>query len=311
MKQMKKLTKRSFIEIAFALLLTSLLFSCKAKKDGKNSESETESLEEKAMTVNTWKIEKTSLSDYIEFSGNVFARNSVDMYSPVSGKITRIFVKAGDKVSANQIIAEVDSSRPGAVYAASPVRSSIAGTVVALPARIGAQVSTSSVLATIGQIENLEIRMEVPERFSSLIKSNQEALVSLTAFPEETISARVSEISPVIDSGSRSVNVILNFTSENAVKLAKAGMSARIHLITERLENIIAIPSRALLYEDNQAFVFIAEGQNAVRKAVETGLKVDGLIEIKNGLSENDLLIIKGQSLITDRQIIKAVEIDL
>ena len=301
MKQIKTITA--------IIMITSMFFSCSGKKSAKNGDENKN--EERSVTVNTWKIKNTSLSDYIEFSGEVLARNSVDMYSTVSGKITRLFVKVGDKVSANQIIAEVDSSRPGAVYSASPVRSSIAGTVVALPARIGAQVSTSSVLARIGQIENLEIHMEVPERFSSLLKMEQQALITLPAYSEEVLSAKVTEISPVIDSGSRSTNVILTFTSENAEKFAKAGMSARVHLITEKLENIIAIPSKTLIYDEDKSYVYIAEGQRAARIAVETGLKVDGLIEIRKGLTEGDLLVVKGQSLIADGQLITAIETGL
>jgi len=291
-----------------SLMFLMVFFASCSKKGG----AENEVVEEAAVTVNVEKTKLSSLSDYIEFSGDVRAKNSVDIYSTVSGKITRIYVKNGDRVRANQIIAEVDSSRPGAVYAASPVRSSIAGTIVNLPATVGAQVSTSSVLATVGQIENLEICLEVPERFSSLVKLNQTAQISLAALPDETFSAQVVEVSPVIDSSSRSCQVILKTESDS--KKLKPGMSARVHLVTETLENIIAVPSNSIISWADESYVFIVEEKNGQTRAkkcpVEAGLKVDGLVHIKNGLEEGALLLVKGQKQIGDGQLINAVEIN-
>lgn len=293
---------------ASLMFLMVFLASCSKKTGAKNEDLE----EEAAVTVNVQKTKLSSLSDYIEFSGDVKAKNSVDIFSTVSGKITRIYVKNGDKVSANQIIAEVDSSRPGAVYAASPVRSSIAGTIVNLPASLGAQVSTSSVLATVGQVENLEISLEVPERFSSLVKVNQNAQISFAALPGKNFYGQVEEVSPVIDSATRSCHLILKIDSKSTE--IKPGMSARVHLITETLENIIVIPSNALVSWNDENYVFLAEekdGQTrAVKYPVETGLKVDGLVQIKEGLEEDRMILVKGQKLIGDGQLINAIEIN-
>lgn len=287
-------------------LAAATLVSCGEKKSAQTETVE----EEKAVTVNTQKVSRSSLSDYIEFGGSIRARNSVEIYSTVAGKITRIHVKSGDRIYANQIIAEVDPSRPGAVYSASPVRSSIAGTVVSLPATVGAQVSTSSVLATVGQIENLEIFIEVPERFSSLLHTKQDALVSVPTCPGETFAATVTEVSPVIDAVSRSVQVVLTLTDSDP--RIKAGMSARVHLITGTLENIITVPSKSIMSDSGETFVYVAKSDGAKvraeKRTVITGLTVDGRTEIKEGLAEGDALIIKGQTLIGGGQLLNAVE---
>ncbi len=52
-----------------------------------------------------------------------------------------LYVKVGDTVQKDQVIAEVDPSRPGMTFAASPVKASISGTVTQVPVQIGSVVA--------------------------------------------------------------------------------------------------------------------------------------------------------------------------
>jgi len=63
----------------------------------------------------------------------------------------------------------------------------------------------------------------------------------------------------------------------------------------------LAIPRSALLYSGQEAYVFIIGSDDlAQRKTVSVGLQVDDMIQIVDGLSFSDRLVVEGQSLLTD-----------
>ena len=97
------------------------------------------------------------ITDLLEVNGDVIPDSSVDLYADNSGKLSRLYVELGDYVRKGQIIAEVDPSKPGMSYTANPVKAAISGTVTSLPMDIGATVSTQVPLATVGQLQHLQV----------------------------------------------------------------------------------------------------------------------------------------------------------
>jgi multidrug efflux pump subunit AcrA (membrane-fusion protein) len=84
-------------------------------------------------------------------------------------------------------------------------------------------------------------------------------------------------------------------------------MFAKVRIITEQKNNIVKIPSSALLQRFGEDYVFIAEpdpknanGSIAVKKIVVPGILIDGVLEIQQGLKPNDAVIVRGQSLLDD-----------
>jgi membrane fusion protein (multidrug efflux system) len=78
------------------------------------------------------------------------------------------------------------------------------------------------------------------------------------------------------------------------------GMYAEVVLTTERLENVLAVPKAALLYEGAQVFAFVVDNGIGKRRRVTTGL-VDGeWVHVSEGLSEGESLIVAGQQGLRD-----------
>ena len=91
--------------------------------------------------VNTTQAVQGQILDYLALSGDIVSGTSVDAYSDAAGKITRVYVSAGDRVNRNDPVAAVDPSRPGMDYQINIVRAPIAGTIIALPAQVGMTIS--------------------------------------------------------------------------------------------------------------------------------------------------------------------------
>jgi membrane fusion protein, multidrug efflux system len=295
--------------VAAAVVLAAVLGGCK-KKDAGSDEAAAN------FAVNTYKTFSQSLDDYLEFGGDVVAASVVNILPDTAGKVSRKLVTVGDFVKKDQILAYIDPSRPGMTYSENPVKAPVAGTVTSFPLSIGATASPAAPLGQISSTERLEIQINVAERFVSRIKRNQSAVVTLDAYPGEKFFARVFEISPVLDTSTRTLKVKLQLEPPDS--RVKAGMYARVKLITEELTDIIVVPYDALVVRDDKSYVFTVERTSpdtaaAADESVQTGtpavvhlhevtpgIHVDDRLEISSGLKVGDEIVIRGQSLLND-----------
>jgi multidrug efflux pump subunit AcrA (membrane-fusion protein) len=90
----------------------------------------------------------------------------------------------------------------------------------------------------------LEIRLYVAERFISRMVLRLPCEITLDAYPGEIFQGRITELSPVVDPTSRTMEVRIGVT--NTGNKLKAGMFAKVRIITETKSNIVKIPAAAL-----------------------------------------------------------------
>ena len=304
---MKKTSAKLPFILMAAAILSSALVSCKGKSEKTAKEEETETI----YAVNADIVQAGNLDDYLEFGGDVSSVSAVDVYPDAAGKISRIRVSVGDLVKKDQIIAYVDPSRPGVNYSENPVKAPISGRVTSFPPTIGTMVSQSYSIAKISDTDELQIKVNVAERFISRIRENQTAIVSFDAYPGVEFKARVFEVSPVLDTTSRTM--LAKLKVEPADSRIKAGMYARVKLITDTIEGAVVIPNDAIVYRDGKPYVFTAKSESAESSvnmvSVKEGLSVDNKTEIQEGLKEGDVIIVKGQSLLSDGSKVKILSI--
>lgn len=304
---MKKTSAKLPFILMAAAILSSALVSCKGKSEKAAKEEETETI----YAVNADIVQAGNLDDYLEFGGDVSSVSAVDVYPDAAGKISRIRVSVGDLVKKDQIIAYVDPSRPGMNYSENPVKAPISGRVTSFPPTIGTMVSQSYSIAKISDTDELQIKVNVAERFISRIRENQTAIVSFDAYPGVEFKARVFEVSPVLDTTSRTM--LAKLKVEPADSRIKAGMYARVKLITDTIEGAVVIPNDAIVYRDGKPYVFTAKSESSESSvnmvSVKEGLSVDNKTEIQEGLKEGDVIIVKGQSLLSDGSKVKILSI--
>lgn len=295
----------------FLLLICGCVLTLSSCDKNSKKDAKAKGDVEAVFAVNAYKVEPSTLDDYLEFGGDVDAASSVAVMPDTAGKISQVYVKVGQKVSKNQILASVNASRPGMVFAASPVRAPIAGTVTYFPGVVGTSVAQSSIIAKVSSTNKLEIETAVPERFVSRISLNQKALLSFNAYPGETFEAYISEVSPVLDTSSRTMNIKLSIKKQDP--RIKIGMYAKIHLITEHKENIVVLPYDSVITREDQNYVFIVEQDGEKSKAVlspvKVGIRVDNYQEILQGVTNGDLVIVKGQTLLSDGSFVNVVSV--
>jgi multidrug efflux pump subunit AcrA (membrane-fusion protein) len=256
-------------------------------------------------SVRTAEAVNRDLQAYLEVNGNIINENQVAVNPDMGGKLVSMRVSLGGRVQKGDVIAEVDPSKPGSSYALSPVTAPIAGIVVSAPASIGSTVTTASTIVMIAGSGGLEIEAFIPEREVGQLKEGLGAEITLDAFPGETFSARVTQVSPIVDPNSRTKKIIFTFTKED--DRINAGMFARIKLNTRSYKNVVAVPEEALVEQRGLTGVYaldygVPDGSlDGVRfHEVTVGVTVDGETEIRAGIESGAVVVVQGQQFLTD-----------
>lgn len=259
-------------------------------------------------SVRTAPITRSTIQDYIETNGDIVVDSTVDVNPYVSGKLVSIRVPLGARVEAGQLLAEIDPSTPGSTYSLNPVNAPISGTITSLPASVGAKVSTTSVIAKIGVLDatGLQVSARIPERYVGVLKTGLNAAISLEAYPGTTFAATVTRVSPVVDSTSRTKEIRLSF--DRADPRINAGMFAKVKLNTTTYQDRLTVSENAIQSDSSGDYVFVVGTDNAVsRRKVDLGVTVDGVVEVKSGLKEGDVVVVDGASVLTDGSTVKII----
>jgi len=296
-----KRTAKSVITMASMAAALTFISCGKKAADAQADSKEVETL----YAVSTYKTVAGNLDDYLEFGGDVASVNEVMVLPDQAGKITNILVKVGEMVKKDQVIAYVNPLRAGVVYNDSPVKAPISGRITSLPVTVGSTVSQSSSVAKVARTDDLEIRINIAERFISRISNGQKATVTFDAYPSVEFGAKIFEVSPVLDTSTRTMGVKLRLNPPDS--RVKVGMYGRVRLVTDSVKNAIVLPSSALVTREGKDYVFVItspkSGKNAAvvgLKPVTKGISVDNNVEITKGLEIGEEVVIKGQTLLND-----------
>lgn len=303
---MKK-SQRNSIIVAGLLAAVAAVFVHAVGSGGKEGGSAGPVEEETVYAVSTTKVEIRDIQEYLEVNGDVITETSVEIYPEVSGKLVRLNVALGDRVEKDQVIAEVDPSKPGQEYARSPVKATISGTVISVSGRIGATVSTSSSIAQIGITDSIQLKALIPERDVGKVKIGEEALVAFEAYPGETFRAKVTRMSPVLDSVSRTKEIRLLFLG--GIEKINVGMYGKAKLLTNLRKNCLTVADAVILKRGGEAYVFVvsADRRTVEKRTVERGLEVDGTAEILSGLKAGEEIVSEGRARLQNGVKVKIV----
>jgi len=247
------------------------------------------------------------LSDYITVAGGIEASKSIEVYADTSGTLVSLKVRLGDFVQRDQVVAEVDPSRPGQNFVANPVRAPIAGTITLLPVDLGMRITQAVPVAQISTIDHLQLKTQIAERFIGQIRIGERAIVSLEPYPETTFAAHVTELSPIVDAQTRTMGLTLEFDTPDP--RVKAGMYAEIKIVTQHRTSIVKVPADTIIQRGGGFFVFVPGTDNVAKKRdVKVGIQVDGKSEIVSGLRAGERVVARGQTLLEDGARIRVMD---
>jgi len=174
--------------------------------------------------------------------------------------------------------------------------SPIAGVVVERNATIGATVGSDANLFKIIDLSRVWIDANVFEKDLERVRFGQEVKVAVTAFPGASFAGKVILISSVVDPETRSVKVRTEVPNPDG--RLKPDMFANVQIFTDLHRSAISIPQSAVLNDDGKTVVFVSEGNGYQKRGVTAGLQDNDRVEIIEGLTAGDKVVVKGNYLL-------------
>ena len=199
-------------------------------------------------------------------------------------------VDAGDKSVAE---AELREGRAAAAQARrrmtqATIRSPISGIVYNLAARPGAYLNAGDLIANIGKLDTLRVRVYVDEPELGRVAIGQPVTITWDALPGVTWSGAVDKLpTEVIAAGTRQVGEVF-CTIENSNGKLVPGTNVIAEIRTRVAPNALTIPKEAIRREGPQTGVLVLKGDRVVWQKIELGASSSTRSQVLSGLNEGD-----------------------
>ncbi len=180
---------------------------------------------------------------------------------------------------------------------ASDIRATINGVVLERPIEVGTFVIESNTfnegttIVTLADMTDLIFKGQVDEPDAGTLVIDMPTDITVGAFPEKILKGHIEFIAP---KATTSKDGRITFEIRAGLHLdpklfVRAGYSATADIVTDRRENVLAIPEQYLTFIDDQPTIYVENSSHAFEtRTIQVGLSDGLMVEIKDGLSEHD-----------------------
>jgi RND family efflux transporter MFP subunit len=188
---------------------------------------------------------------------------------------------------------------PGGVLTLSSPRD---GIVDALTAQPGDVLAPGTVAVRIAAPDALQVRLGIEPEDLPLIAPGKPVKLTPLNPGAATVSASISAVDRRIDPQTRLAAALIRVPAGSGLL---PGGALRGLITTAVHENALTVPRSALLYEDTQAYLFVAANDKVQRREVKTGVQDAAAVEIVDGLKAGEPVVVSGNAALQDGMAIR------
>ena len=190
----------------------------------------------------------------------------------------------------------------------SEIRAPFAGIVSTRHVKLGEELAVGSKVFRVTDPTPLKAAVYVPERELARLKIGQAASISVDALASRSFPAVVKLVSPTVDAATATFKVTLEVNDPKGD--LKPGMFSRVGIVFERRSETLTIPRIALLDTDGTSNVFVVSSGKAEQRAIKTGLSSAGKVEVTDGLTGTEQVVVVGQNGLKDGNPVRVVSLE-
>jgi RND family efflux transporter MFP subunit len=139
-------------------------------------------------------------------------------------------------------------------------------------------------------IHTLRVYVAVPEIYAALVKTGEQAKLTLDALPGETLTGTIVRNADAIDAASRTLNVEVDV--DNPTGRLLPGAYAFVHLRVPPHPGSVTIPSNALLFRAEGLRAGVVRNGHVELTPITIGQDYGSTVEVVSGLSARDTVIV-------------------
>ena len=228
-----------------------------------------------------------AISSYVTVTGKTVFLNKNSITAPLSGYVTTVHVRLGDKVQKNQVLFTLQtkedralasspelSKNNGKINVLAPLSGYISDLSVMAP---GAYVTEGGVLSNVTADKQVSIQVNMPFENHALLKQNAGCQVKLS--DNTTLKGTVVRLMPTIDAVSQTQTA---FIQPSGGRSLPENLNVTVQFINTQHSRAILLPKTAILTNETQDRFWVMKVVNntAVQVPVVKGIENDGVVEI-------------------------------
>jgi membrane fusion protein (multidrug efflux system) len=157
----------------------------------------------------------------------------------------------------------------------------------------GSYLRPGDAITDLAQIDRLRVIFSVPELYLGRLDIGAPVLVRTSAQPDLVLQGTVDVIDPILDRNTRSAKIVAHI--DNPAGKLRPGMSAEVTVVLDERPQAITVPSEAVFFQGQQAFVYVIGEDSTVGLApISLGTRGAEMVEVIQGLQAGQTVVRTG-----------------
>jgi HlyD family secretion protein len=256
------------------------------------------------MAVSVTRVKNACFADTLVVMGNVIPRNEILIRPDREGlQIKEVLVEAGMTVAASAVLARLNSPNdPNTLVA---VTAPTAGLILSAPTVVGQMASArGDSLFRIAADAELDLSAEVPAKQASRLAVGQLATIKVAGMDEAP--GYVRAVSSLVDPTTQLGQTRIALTRNPVLRVGAFGRAT----ISFGQSCGTSIPLSALLYGPDGAVVQSVRYDRIETRRVNAGLTAQGNVQIREGLAEGDMIVVRAGAFLREGDHVRPVLAD-
>lgn len=166
--------------------------------------------------------------------------------------------------------------------------------------------SNSKSIFTLVHIDQVYASFFINEQDINLIKEGMEVVIKSDVYRDRIFKGIVKILSPIVDQRTHTTEI--KVLIENKDHSLRPGIFVRLEILTGETESHISVPNEAIIPIDEQeGFVFLIKNKTIFKAKVRLGKKENEMIQIKEGLTEKDLVALSNINKLREGMIVNPI----
>ena len=163
---------------------------------------------------------------------------------------------------------------------------------------LGEFVKTQTAVMSLVKVDPLKLTAEVPEKMAPWVKVGQSLTLAVEAMPNGNVTGHIARLSPAVNPQTRSFP--LEGRVPNPGGRLKPGGFARVHIVTDLVEQVLTVPAAALQYRYGVNRVFVVKGDRLRATEIKIGDRVGERVEVVGGVAAGEPIAAKDVETLAD-----------
>lgn len=188
------------------------------------------------------------------------------------------------------------------------LRAPIAGVVGMRRIDVGDTVAAGVPVIAVLDLNPVNARVGIPETEIGKVRLGERATIAIPALGGRAFDGKVDTVGVAADPVSRTYTV--KIAVPNPQQSLKAGMIAEARIFSPEMVKVMTVPGNAIVRDPRgvtEVFVYEPTRQRVYARRVEVGAPFDTQVEVRGGLTGNELVVVAGQQNVREASLVKVV----